>query len=79
MKGAIALTALLLVLLLVAGCAVQGQDLINSPAPNYIRVTEYHAGYPMLGGVQGCQVSGDGQISAGIVLRTENCVVEVLP
>jgi len=69
------LIALPLTILLV-GCTLNDSN-ISSSAENYVRVTEYNASVPLYGGVQGCQVSTQGEVVGSITLSTENCEVTI--
>lgn len=73
-RGMAALMVLMCLLLILplAGCSVGGAS-IESSATNYVRLTEYGAGYQLYGTVSGCQLSSEGIVSGQWVLRTANC------
>jgi hypothetical protein len=68
----LAMTALLTFALLITGC-MSSEVAFSEGDHAYIRLTEYRASYPIVGGVTGCQVSQAGQTTAAVTLSTENC------
>jgi len=70
------LTLSLITLLALTSCTLNDSN-ISTSASNYVRVTEYNASVPLYGGVQGCQVSTQGEVVGSITLSTENCEVTI--
>lgn len=59
-------------LVMLSGCSIT-EDSISTSASNYVRLSEYRGGYPLLGGIAGCQLSGEGEVAGNWSLKTENC------
>lgn len=69
-------TLIAIALIGLTGCTLNDQGITTS-ADNYVRLTEYSASVPLYGGVTGCQLSTQGDVSATYALETENCSVSV--